>query len=203
MTTVQKTLANDITRLRKESSYKEFEQGYFTNVPDLGGYLYKFKVDGANIVLIVNTSGSKYAKSYYHKNSYHFLIFKANSLKEFVDNLYGNISDIIDQVNRILDEEQENADIRAGGIPHGYKLDENGEIVVDSREAIIVRKIFKLYTQYGSIRTIARELKTNFSHVRDVLHDYRYEKMKQPIIPNSLLKKVRQLMDTNRKNRTT
>lgn len=203
MAKVQKTLANDITRLRKASSYKEIEKGYFRNVPDLGGYIYKFKVEGANILLIVDTVGSTYAKTYYHNNGYHFLIFKSNSIEEFTKSIYGMVSDIIDQVNKILDEEQENADIRAGGVPHGYKLDENGEIVVDPREAIIVRKIFKLYSQYGSIRTIARELKTNFSHVRDVLHDYRYEKMRHPIIPSSLLKKVRQLMDKNRKNRTT
>ena len=75
--------------------------------------------------------------------------------------------------------------------------------MVDPKEAIIVRKIYKLYTEYGSIRKIASELKSNFSHVRDVLHDYRYEKMKLPIIPSSVLKKARQKMDANRKNRTT
>ena len=43
MSTTEKTLANDITRLRKEGSYKEFEAGYFRNVPDMTGYIYKFK----------------------------------------------------------------------------------------------------------------------------------------------------------------
>lgn len=203
MTAIEKTLAKDLNRLKKTSSYKEFETGYFTNVPDMGGYLYKFKVEGANILLIVDTTGSKYTKEYFHKDAWHFLIYKAGSIQAFVDSLYDNISELIERVNNILDKEQANADTRAAGIPHGYKLDSNGEIVVDAAEAKLVRKIYKLYTQYGSIRKIATELDTNFSHVRDVLHDYRYEDMKIKIIPSSLLKKVRQMMSVNRKNRTT
>lgn len=204
MAKAEKSLAKDITRLRKESSYKEFDKGFFTNVPDMGGYIYKFKCsDDAKIYLIVDTSNSKYGKNFYKKDAFYFLVYKSASLDAFIDKFFEISSDLMDRVNSILDKEQENADIRAGGIPHGYKLNDAGEIVVDPVESIKVRKIYKLYTQYGSIRRIADELKTNFSHVRDVLHDYRYEEMKISIIPSSVLKKARQLMDKNRKNRTT
>lgn len=202
-TTDKLVFAKDINRLRKSSSYKKFDVGYFTNVPDMGGYIYRFKVEDAKIILLVDTAGSKYNKTYYKKEGWHFMIYKAPSIEQFVNKLADNIADIVDKVNRILDEEQENADKRAAGIPHGYKLDENGEIVVDPLEAPKVRKIYKLYTQYDSIRKVADVLKTNFSHVRDVLHDYRYEDMTLPIISDSVLKKARAMMDKNRKNRVT
>lgn len=201
---VSKTISSDITKLRKEDSYKAFEKGYFKNVPELQGYLYKFKVsDEPKIVLIIDTSNSGYSKSYYKSKGYHFIVYKASSIGEFIKNFFNYSSDIIDLVNHILDKAQEMKDIIAGGIPHGYKIDSNGDIVVDQKEAKLVREIYKMYTQYGSIREIANELKSNFSHVRDVLHDYRYEKMTPSIIQASTLKKVRAKMETNRKNRTT
>ncbi len=200
----EKTLANDITKLRKANSYKEFEKGYFRNVPNMSGYIYKFNCsDYSQIYLIVDTSNSGYSKEYYKKDNYYFLVYKNSNLNGFLKGFFEVSSEIIDRVNSILDKDQENADIRAGGVPHGYKLNRSGEIVVDPVESIQVKKIYKLYTQYGSIRKIANELKSNFSHVRDVLHDYRYERMQPCIIPNSILKKARQLMDKNRKNRTT
>lgn len=202
-TTDKLVFAKDITRLRKPTSYKEFDVGYFTNVPDLGGYIYRFKVEDAKIILIVDTSGSKYSKAYYKKDGWHFIFYKAQSIEQFCNQLADYVSDIIDKVNHILDEEAENADKRAAGIPHGYKLDDNGEIVVDPLEAPKVRKIYKLYTQYDSIRKVADVLKSNFSHVRDVLHDYRYEDMTLPIISDSVLKKARAMMEKNRKNRVS
>lgn len=199
-----KNLSQNITKLRNTSAYKEFKAGYFRNVPDMKGYLYKFKtMDDLHLYLVVDTSNSAYSREYFTSKNYHFIIYKAKSLEAFIEGFYGIMSDLIDQINKILDKVQENKDILAGGIPHGYKQNDAGEIVVDPKEAIMVRKIYKLYTEYGSIRKIASELKSNFSHVRDVLHDYRYEKMKLPIIPSSVLKKARQKMDANRKNRTT
>ena len=58
-TTDKLVFAKDINRLRKPSSYKKFEVGYFTNVPDMGGYIYRFKVEDAKIILIVDTANSK------------------------------------------------------------------------------------------------------------------------------------------------
>lgn len=202
--TVSKTLAKDLSGLRKADSYKKFAKGYFKNVPGLGGYIYKFQVKSdAKIYLIVNTEANAMAKEYYTNKGYHFLVYNAKSLDDFISMIYNNISEIIDKVNAILDKAQELADERAGGIPHGYKLNDAGEIVIDPVEAPMVRKIFKYYTQYRSVHKVADVLKTNFSYVRDVLHDYRYERMTLPIINKSLLKKARQLMDVNRKNRTT
>ena len=195
--------ANDLNRLRKASSYKKFSRGYFSNVPDMEGYIYRFKVEDLNIVLIVDTSKSEYTKEYYKNQGWHFIIYKSPSLEEFISKLADILEDLINRMNHILDEEQENADIRAAGIPHGYTVDDNGEVVIDPIEAPKVRKIYKLYSQYQSIRKVKDVLKTNYSHVRDVLHDYRYEDMNPPIISDSVLKKVRTMMDMNRKNRVT
>lgn len=204
MVDTNKSLANDIVRLRKKDSYKEFKKGFFRNVPDMFGYYYKFKCPKySKIYLILDISGSDYTKDYYTKDNFHFLVYKSTSLEAFMKGFFEISSEILDRVNSILNNDQENADIRAGGIPHGYKLDKSGEMVVDPIGALEVKKIYKLYTQYGSIRKIASELKSNFSHVRDVLHDYRYEKMTPCIISKTVLKKARELMDKNRKNRTT
>ena len=204
MAKAEKSLASDITKIRKEESFGYFDKGYFRNVPDMKGYMYEFGCPKyGRIFLIIDTSNSKYTKDYYKKDNFYFLIYKYPSFQAYLNDFFLISSEIMDRVNSILDDEQENADIRAGGVPHGYKLNDAGEIVVDPIESIEVRKIYKLYTQYGSIRKIASELKTNFSHIRDVLHDYRYEKMKISIIPKSVLKKARQLMDSNRKNRTS
>lgn len=200
---IDKTLAKDINALRKKSSYKPFPRGYFNNVPQLEGYIYRFAITKAKIFLIVNVNGGADYKEYYSNKGYHFLIMTSASIETFIKNLYNDISDLIERVNNILDKEQELEDDRAGGIPHGYKLDDQGAIVIDPQEAPLVRKIFKYYSQYRSVHKVADVLKTNFSHVRDVLHDYRYEKMKLPIVSASVLKKTRQLMDVNRKNRTT
>lgn len=203
MTATDKTLAKDMVRLKKASSYKEFKPGFFRNVPELGGHIYRFKcAEYSKIFLIVNTTGG-YSKEYFNKEEYHFIIRQAGSLKEWLTKFFQEASDVMDMVNNIMDKDQQNADIRAAGVPHGYKVDPSGEVVIDPKEALLVKRIYKLYTNYGSIRKIAAELKTNYSHVRDVLHDYRYERMEKPIIPSSNLKKVRQMMDTNRKNRTT
>ena len=204
MSKTEKTLANDVTRLRKEGSYKEVKKDYFRNVPDMEGYIYKFKCsEYSNIYLIVDVSNSDYSKDYYKKDNYYFLVYKSGSLKQFLKGFFEISSEILDRVNSILDKDQENADDRAGGIPHGYKLNKAGEIVIDPIEAQKVKKIYKLYTQYASIRKVQAALKSNFSFVRYVLHDYRYERMQPRIIPDSIWKKARQMLDKNRKNRTT
>jgi len=204
MSKTEKTLANDITRIRKEESYKEFGAGYFRNVPDMTGYIYKFKCgDYSNIYLIIDTSNCGYSKDYYKKDNYYFLVYKSRSLAQFIKGFFEISSEIMDRVNSILNKDQENADIRAGGIPHGYKLDGSGEIVIDPVEAQKVKKIYKLYVQYASIRKVRDVLKTNYSFVREVLKDYRYERLQPKIIPDSIWKKARQMLDKNRKNRTT
>lgn len=204
MAKTEKTLANDLVKLRKADSYKEFPAGYFHNVPDMAGFIYQFGCgEYSHIYLLLDTSNSNYAKDYYEKDNYYFLVYKARSLKSFIKSFFEISSEIMDRVNSILDKEASDADERAGGVPHGYKLNKAGEIIVDPIGAIEVKKIYKLYTQGYSIRKIASELKSNYSHVHDVLWDYRYEKMQPKIVSDSILKKARQLMDKNRKNRTT
>ena len=204
MAKTEKTLANDIVKLRKANSYKQFKKGYFRNVPEMAGYIYKFKCsDYSQIYLIVDTSNSSYSKEYYKKDNYYFLVYKSSSIDDFIKKFFDISSEILDRVNSILNNDQENADDREAGVPHGYKVNKAGEVVIDPVEALKVKKIYKLYTQYASIRKVKNELKTNYSFVRQVLHDYRYERMQPRIIPDSIWKKARQMMDKNRKNRTT
>ena len=107
-TTDKLVFAKDINRLRKPSAYKQFDVGYFTNVPDLGGYIYRFKVEDAKIILIVDTAGSKYNKSYYKKDGWHFLIYKCPSIEQFTKQLADNISDIVISTNRLKPKNKTN-----------------------------------------------------------------------------------------------
>ena len=61
-----------------------------------------------------------------------------------------------------------------------------------------MRKIYDLYIESGSVRAVASELRTNFSHIREVLHDNEeYSKMQPTIVPLSKTKEVREMMAGN------
>ena len=59
-----------------------------------------------------------------------------------------------------------------------------------------------MYIEVESVREIADELKTNFSHVRDVLADFEiYLQMQNKIVTVSKLKRVGELLAQNVKGR--
>jgi hypothetical protein len=79
-----------------------------------------------------------------------------------------------------------------------YYTDENGELKVDIRAAQEVRKIYDMYIETQSIRDIAAELRTNFSDIREILHDSEeYMQMKNKIVSMAKLKRVAELMAAN------
>jgi D-ribose pyranose/furanose isomerase RbsD len=124
---------------------------------------------------------------------YVFIIFNVPSLEEFLQNLteryFVTLMDILD--NELQKKNTRN-------LPYGYYTDENGELKVDIRAAQEVRKIYDMYIETQSIRDIAAELRTNFSDIREILHDSEeYMQMKNKIVSMAKLKRVTELMAAN------
>ena len=78
--------------------------------------------------------------------------------------------------------------------------DEDGNIKVNPAEAVTVKKIFKDYPSYKSIRKVAQELRTDYAFVHDILHDARYTRMPIQIVPEVDIRRAYQVMQSNKKN---
>jgi hypothetical protein len=124
---------------------------------------------------------------------YVFIVFNTASLEEFLENLADRyFVTLMD----ILDNELQKKDTR--NLPYGYYTDENGELRVDLKAAAEVRKIYDMYIETQSIRDIANELRTNFSDIREILHDSQeYMQMRDKIVSPAKLKQVADLMAAN------
>ena len=190
----QNDLAINLLNLFEPSSYKEFGKGFFANKPNLEGYYYIFKnVTRPKFCLIINTSNEGYPTMMSKVRDYVFIVFNVPSLEEFLDNLidkyFVNLMDIID--NEILKKNTRN-------LPYGYYIDENGELKVDLKAANEVRRIYDMYIDTQSIRGIASKLNTNFSDIREILHDSQeYMQMREKIVSIAKLKQVAELMASN------
>jgi hypothetical protein len=124
---------------------------------------------------------------------YVFIVFNVPSINEFIENLGTNYFNTI--IN-ILDENMNKENTR--NLPYGYYYDENGELKINLRKAQQVRKIYNRYIETESVRQIAQEENTNFSFIRDILHDNEeYMQMQQKILPISILKKVNEILASN------
>lgn len=190
----QNDLAENLLNLFNPSSYKEFGKGYFVNKPKMEGYYYIFKrITKPKFCLIVNTSEEKYPTSMIKIRDYVFIVFNTASLEEFLENLADRyFVTLMD----ILDNELQKKDTR--NLPYGYYTDENGELRVDLKAAAEVRKIYDMYIETQSIRDIANELRTNFSDIREILHDSQeYMQMRDKIVSPAKLKQVADLMAAN------
>ena len=180
--------------LFEPSSYKEFGRGYFVNKPNLEGYYYIFKkITKPKFCLIVNISEEKYPTSMMKIRDYVFIVFNVPSLEEFLENLtekyFVTLMDVLD--NELQKKNRRN-------LPYGYYTDENGDLKVDLKAAAEVRRIYDMYIDTQSIRDIAAELRTNFSDIREILHDSEeYMKMRDKIVSLSKLKQVSELMASN------
>ena len=190
----QNDLAENLLNLFNPSSYKEFGKGYFVNKPNMEGYYYIFKrITKPKFCLIVNTSEEKYPTSMIKIRDYVFIVFNTATLEEFLKNLTDRyFVTLMD----ILDNELQKKDTR--NLPYGYYTDENGELRVDLKAAAEVRKIYDMYIETQSIRDIANELRTNFSDIREILHDSQeYMQMRDKIVSPAKLKQVADLMAAN------
>ena len=197
-------MATIIATLRNKDNYREVSKGFFRRVPSLSGYVYELKkmnlLADYRVVIIVNTNPDyTYPKEKTEIDNYTFLVYNVNDFDTYrkrativATKLSNVIEDLVDRVR----EEQED-------LPYGYVRDDKGQIQVDSLKADEVRQIYKMYIETRSMKKIAKELKTNFSHVRDVLRDDRYDEMQPRIISTSTWKRVEEISKQNQKNVVT
>ena len=188
-------LAINLMNLFEPSSYKEFSEGFFVNKPKMRGYYYIFKeINKPKFCLIINTNPNFiYPSNMVKINDYVFIVFSANSLEEFLETFTDkNFTTLME----IIDSEMEKKNTR--NLPYGYYLDENGELKVDLKQASEVRRIYNLYLESKNIREVASIMKTNFSDIRDILHDAEeYMQMRDKIVSLSKLREVAELMAQN------
>lgn len=196
----QNNLALNLLNLFKPKSYKKFDEGFFINKPKMRGFYYIFsKLDNPKFCLIVNENPDFiYPSSNVASGDYVYIVFNVTSMDEFLENF---TEKYFPTIMNILDENMEKKNER--NLPYGYYLDENGELRIDLKKASEVRKIYDLYIDLGSVREIATQLKTNFSHIREVLHSSNeYMQMQQKIVPLAKLKEVEEIMAGNVKGGT-
>ena len=195
-------LATIIATLRNIDNYIEFEQGYFRKVPKISGYLYELKkmdiLDEYRIAIIVNTNTDfVYPKEDTVVDKYTFLTYNADSFETYSKRIVMVAHKLAETIEDLYERVQEEQD---KDLPYGYVRDEDGNIQIDSIKADEVKKIYKMYIETPSMKRIAKELKTNFSHVRDILRDERYDKMQPRIISTSVWKQVEAIAKANQKN---
>ena len=191
----QNELAINLMNLFEPKQYKEFREGFFINKPKMRGYYYIFnKIDKPKFCLILNENPDfQYPSHVVALKDYVYIVFNIPSMDEYMSDLAEKYFPLI---LNVLDERLEKKNER--NLPYGYYLDENGELKIDFKKASEVRKIYDLYIDLGSVREIAARLKTNFSHIREVLHsNEEYMHMSQKIVPLSKLKEVQELMAGN------
>lgn len=190
----QNDLAINLMNLFEPKSYKEFGEGFFVNKPEMSGYYFTFKnMRKPKICLIINTSKFQYPSNMTKIEDYVFIVFNVSSLEEYIENL----ADVyFPQIMEVIDNNIEKKNTR--NLPYGYYIDENGEVKVDIKAASEVRRIYDMYIDTKSIRHIANKLRTNFSDIRDILHDSQeYSQMQPPLMSAQKLKEVTELMAQN------
>ena len=187
-------LAINFMNIFNPESYKEFGEGFFTNKPEMSGLYYSFKnMRKPKICLILNLSQHKYPSVMSRVNDYVFIVFNIASPEEYFENVVDKyFPEIVEIVDNVIEKKS------TRNLPYGYYQDENGEIKVDLKAAAEVRKIYDMYIDTKSIRHIAQQLRTNFSDIREILHDNQeYMQMPEKIISFAKLKEVAGLMAAN------
>lgn len=190
----QNDLAINLMNLFEPRSYKEFDEGFFVNQPKMKGLYFTFKdMKKPKICLIVNTSEVEYPSPMTKTEDYVFIVLNTPSVEEYINDFPEKY---FPRVMEIIDNVIEKKNTR--NLPYGYYKDENGEIKVDLQKASEVRRIYDMYIDTKSIRHIANKLRTNFSKIREVLHDSQeYAQMPEQILSPSKIKEVTELMAGN------
>ena len=191
-------LGINLINLYNPSSYTEFGEGFFVNNPALTGYYYIFQdLKEPKFCLVLNTSDIEYKGIYAKIKNFVYIIFNIESLDQFIENLS---QEYMPYILGIISENMNKQDTRK--LPYGYYYDENGDLKIDLKKANEVREIYDRYLEVGSVRQIAGEQKTNFSKIREILHDSEaYMQMQQKILPVTIIKQVQELVAQNVKGR--
>lgn len=187
----QPDLAKNFLNIFNSNLYKAFGQGEFVNHPDLTGYYYIFKdIKDPKFCILLNTSPTPYPTDMIKIKDYVFIVFNVKSIEEFIENMGTQYFPILlEIVNSNIQQKNER------NLPYGYYADVDGKIRIDVQKANEVKKVYDRYMDGAGVRAIADELKTNFSHVRDVLaSNQAYMEMQEKILPPTKLKKVAELL---------
>ena len=191
-------IAVNIAYMQKPESYEEFQAGAFPAVPKMSGYTLRFKeFKQYEVYLVLNTTeGFEYDNPLVEEDKFVIMVINIASLEYFLQNIEQYMQPIMDVLKDIADKDN----VSDRELPYGYVRDEDGNIKVHPAEAVTVKKIFKDYPSYKSIRKVAQELRTDYSFVHDILHDARYTRMPIQIVPEVDIRRAYQVMQSNKKN---
>ena len=191
-------LAINIAYMQKPESYEEFQAGAFPAVPKMSGYTLRFKeFKQYEVYLVLNTTeGFEYDNPLVEEDKFVIMVINIASLEYFLQNIEQYMQPIMDVLKDIANKDN----VSDRELPYGYVRDEDGNIKVNPAEAVTVKKIFKDYPSYKSIRKVAQELRTDYSFVHDILHDARYTRMPIQIVPEVDIRRAYQVMQSNKKN---
>ena len=191
-------IAVNIAYMQKPESYEEFQAGAFPAVPKMSGYTLRFKeFKQYEVYLVLNTTeGFEYDNPLVEEDKFVIMVINIASLEYFLQNIEQYMQPIMDVLKDIANKDN----ISDRELPYGYVRDEDGNIKVNPAEAVTVKKIFKDYPSYKSIRKVAQELRTDYSFVHDILHDARYTRMPIQIVPEVDIRRAYQVMQSNKKN---
>ena len=191
-------IAVNIAYMQKPESYEEFQDGAFPAVPKMSGYTLRFKeFKQYEVYLVLNTTeGFEYDNPLVEEDKFVIMVINIASLEYFLQNIEQYMQPIMDVLKDIANKDN----VSDRELPYGYVRDEDGNIKVNPAEAVTVKKIFKDYPSYKSIRKVAQELRTDYSFVHDILHDARYTRMPIQIVPEVDIRRAYQVMQSNKKN---
>ena len=191
-------IAVNIAYMQKPESYEEFQAGAFPAVPKMSGYTLRFKeFKQYEVYLVLNTTeGFEYDNPLVEEDKFVIMVINIASLEYFLQNIEQYMQPIMDVLKDIADKDN----VSDRELPYGYVRDEDGNIKVNRAEAVTVKKIFRDYPSYKSIRKVAQELRTDYSFVHDILHDARYTRMPIQIVPEVDIRRAYQVMQSNKKN---
>lgn len=191
-------IAVNIAYMQKPESYEEFQAGAFPAVPKMSGCTLRFKeFKQYEVYLVLNTTeGFEYDNPLVEEDKFVIMVINIASLEYFLQNIEQYMQPIMDVLKDIADKDN----VSDRELPYGYVRDEDGNIKVNPAEAVTVKKIFKDYPSYKSIRKVAQELRTDYSFVHDILHDARYTRMPIQIVPEVDIRRAYQVMQSNKKN---
>lgn len=191
-------IAVNIAYMQKPESYEEFQAGAFPAVPKMSGYTIRFKeFKQYEVYLVLNTTeGFEYDNPLVEEDKFVIMVINIASLEYFLQNIEQYMQPIMDVLKDIANKDN----VSDRELPYGYVRDDDGNIKVNPAEAVTVKKIFKDYPSYKSIRKVAQELRTDYSFVHDILHDARYTRMPIQIVPEVDIRRAYQVMQSNKKN---
>lgn len=194
-------VAINIALLQKPESYEEFQAGAFPNLPNMVGYTLRFKgYKKYEVYLVLNIAeGFEYENPLVEENNFVIMVINVSSLDYFLENLQQYTNPIIEVLKEVADKDG----VSDRELPYGYRRDDDGNIKVNPAEAVIVKKIFKEYPAYKSIRKVAQMIRSDYSFVHDILHDARYSRMPIQIVPEVDIRRAYQVIQANRKNQHT